>query len=722
MSSDERKLDSGMSAAYRAWRDHPDLSPNAGISVSLSFTGDLAEIEALGFETHGVLDDQAFGMVRFKDVPALSEHPGVQWIAAGRAPKADLDTAAMDIGARATLLSSGSPLNGVWHADIATGVLTAGTNATGKGVIVAIIDTGIDYTHPMFIVPGSSPRKTRIRRIWDQGLTPAAVSDCPPVQLLASAHTYGVEYDRHEIDAALNGGTPLAHRDCDGHGTHVAGIAAGGTNFPLFGDASKVGIAPEADIIAVKLLDNPDKLFYRLTDGTVGPEVSEAMKFRDAILYCLRTARDVFNDQPVVINLSFGYLEHPGDALDDEARFLDALLDPKASAGSFHFPKRAVVVKSMGNEGNQRSQRVGRIEVPPSTTIPTSGEIVVPFELLDERKGTQTRWQHCANEVYKPPLSLHFWYRAPAPQDDRVKFAVRSPFGSAFSADVGPNSTLALGVKSVVGPPRRDDPVAPASNVHRITIEHKDVPGVRHPKTQQIVKRNYVHIFVSPKESGGAFSYHTGIYEVRIKAPIGTVIFVQGELVMWNGEAGALFHMNDKMQNGIDRHANIVSLAESSAVSPMAQHVITVANYTDTGDPAQFVAPHSIDPQSSRGPIRDYSDPPQPPSPFCAKPDIAAPGTKINSARSIHTEPLTRWLWWWRGERFEELSGTSMAAPMVAGVVALLLQRKPDLNVQEVRDALFFAPGAAVEPSTPPDSTNAYGVGRVNALSSHNNV
>src|SRR5947207_10565832 len=167
MSSDEQKLDSGMSAAYRAWREHPGLSPDAGISVSLTLTGALGAIEALGFETHGVLDDEhALGVVRFRDISVLSEYPGVRWIAAGRAPKADLDTAVRDISARADLLSSGSPLGGVWYADVSTGALAA--KASGKGVIVAIIDTGIDYTHPMFIVSGSSPKKTRILRIWDQ--------------------------------------------------------------------------------------------------------------------------------------------------------------------------------------------------------------------------------------------------------------------------------------------------------------------------------------------------------------------------------------------------------------------------------------------------------------------------------------------------------------------------------------------------------------------------
>jgi len=712
MSSDEQKLDSGLSAAYRTWREHPDLAPDAGISVSLSFTGELAAIEALGFETHGVFGDRVVGVVHFKDIPALGAHPGVLWIAAGRPRRRDLDTATRDIRARATAPIGGAPVDGVWHADIATGALTHIPKATGKGVIVAIMDTGIDYTHPMFIAQTSPTVKTRILRIWDQGLTPAAAADCPPARLLASADTYGVEFDSAEIEADLNGGATIAHRDCDGHGTHVAGITAGGTRFPaIFGDASKVGIAPEADIIAVKFLDNPEKIFYRLPDGSVGAEVGETMKFRDGVLYCLRTARELDN-RPVVINMSFGDDEYPGDALDEDARFVDAVLDPTHAAGDNNFPARAIVVKSAGNEGGG-TQRVGRIEVP------ASGEIVVPFTLVDVRNGMQTNWQHCAQELYKPDLGAHFWYRRPATPLS-VRFAVRFPFGpGGFSADVSAGGKLELGINAVVGPPRNDIAVAFAPNIHRITIEHKDVPPVPHP-AGGTVQRQYVHLFVGPKESGGTISYHEGIYEVRIKAPAGTVIFAKGEMRFWNAGA-AVFRMNDKMRDGTtDRHANIVALSESSSLDPLGQHVITVANYTETPDPFFGTVAHGIAQSSSRGPLRDFSDPPRPP--FCAKPDIAAPGENINSAESRHTEGLLHWPWWYWGDRFHELSGTSMAAPMVAGLVALMLEKNPNLSTTQVRTALSFAPRAAIHPSAAPASTNAYGVGMVDALTSHTNT
>jgi hypothetical protein len=63
-----------------------------------------------------------------------------------------------------------------------------------------------------------------------------------------------------------------------------------------------------------------------------------------------------------------------------------------------------------------------------------------------------------------------------------------------------------------------------------------------------------------------------------------------------------------------------------------------------------------------------------------------------------------------------------MSAPVVAGVIALMLDKKSDLNTTEVRTILSGASRAAVNPSAPPASTHAYGSGMMDALTSHNNV
>lgn len=111
---------------------------------------------------------------------------------------------------------------------------------TGEGVIVAIIDRGIDWRSNDFRNEDGS---TRIKYIFD--MTDNSGSTEP-------GNTYGVGtiYDEAEINAALDGGPPLATRDAVGHGTSTTGIAAG--NGRNTADRKYRGIAPKASIISVK--------------------------------------------------------------------------------------------------------------------------------------------------------------------------------------------------------------------------------------------------------------------------------------------------------------------------------------------------------------------------------------------------------------------------------------------------------------------------------------
>jgi subtilisin family serine protease len=719
-----QKLDGALSAAYRAWQQENNTSDvDAGISVLLRYEGDLGAIEALGFETHMVSGSTVLGIVRFKDIPALVGFPGVLWITAGRRKTLDLDSAVPDIKARTATLSGSTPAGGVWHADDVSGTLRNLPDGTGEEVVVAIIDTGIDYKHPMFMSQLTPRKETRIVRIWDQGLTPTNVTDCPDKNLLASANTYGVEYDDTEIETDLNGGTPILHRDCDGHGTHCAGIAAGGTTFPLTptrGDAKKVGVAPRASIIMVKYLDVPDTIRFRLPANTDGDPVFPDARFVDAVVYCLRTARDVLN-KPVVISISAGNSGKPGDGLDEEAVFIDGLLDPNAAAGPDNFPRGAILVKSAGNNGNVAQHRSAKI------VVPAAGQIVVPLELLDTRETEYQSWERCAKRVFKPRISAHFWYRAPAAVGS-VQFAMRPPNESIFSANVSNGAELELGYIPVVGPPPRvaDMPVSTA--VHSIGLD-SEIPGpVAHPSGSGSVHRHYIRFFVRPKESSGAVTYNRGIYEVRITAPAGTLFYLMCPPQSWGPGLSVRFRVSAIMQNGTPRPAppDITVTEESSSVDSLGRNVITVAAYDDQNGGGSIATRGRIASFSSRGPLRDFSDPASPRPVIAAKPDIAAPGVDIMSADGIDTEPppppAVRLPTFWQGIRFTSKQGTSMATPMVAGVIALMLDKKGDLNITEARTTLHAAPRPVIDPSTAPNSTNAYGRGRVDALTSHSNT
>ncbi len=194
---------------------------------------------------------------------------------------------------------------------------------TGKGVLVAILDSSIDFYNENFRKGDGS---SRIEALWDQSLAPDAESG----GVSPEGFQIGVEFTKEQIDAALATGNETEARrliptiDVSGHGTAVAGIlAAGGTAEEPF----RKGVAPEASLLIVKLGAQRDNAFPRTTEIMRG------------VTYALRKAREL--QMPLVINLSFGntYGDHRGNSL------LERFLDNAAEIG------RTSVVVGSGNEG-----------------------------------------------------------------------------------------------------------------------------------------------------------------------------------------------------------------------------------------------------------------------------------------------------------------------------------------------------------------------------------
>lgn len=117
-------------------------------------------------------------------------------------------------------------------------------NLTGKGVIVGIIDTGIDYLNKEFM---DEEGKTRIVEIWDQTIN-SNINENKSVP-------FGTVYNKEQINRAINlyrnGGDPYSivpSKDENGHGTNMAGIVgASGKNENI------KGVAPECEFVIVKL-------------------------------------------------------------------------------------------------------------------------------------------------------------------------------------------------------------------------------------------------------------------------------------------------------------------------------------------------------------------------------------------------------------------------------------------------------------------------------------
>ena len=176
----------------------------------------------------------------------------------------------------------------------------------GQGVLVAVIDSGIDYTLEDF---RNADGTTRIRSFWDQSIRAREGENAP------DGYGVGVEYTREMINAALKEQRPeereklIASRDITGHGTAVAGIAAGngrggGENYRQY-----AGVAPESELLVVKLGIPSGDGFPRTTELMMGID----FVIRKAIEYRM----------PAAVNISFGntYGSHDGTSLLE--RFID---------------------------------------------------------------------------------------------------------------------------------------------------------------------------------------------------------------------------------------------------------------------------------------------------------------------------------------------------------------------------------------------------------------
>ncbi len=201
---------------------------------------------------------------------------------------------------------------------------------TGEGVLIAVLDSGIDYGKSDFQKEDGT---TRILYLWDQ-----TTSDGEPPE----GFTMGTEYTQEQINEALLINDIPQRRnlipsiDSSGHGTAVAGIAAGQSVF-------YEGAAPRSSLLIVKLGLPREEGFPRTTEIMRG------------VTYAVRKAVEI--GMPLVINLSFGnsYGSHDGSSL------LERFLDNAAEIG------RTVICVGSGNEGSSAGHAAGNARTAPSS-------------------------------------------------------------------------------------------------------------------------------------------------------------------------------------------------------------------------------------------------------------------------------------------------------------------------------------------------------------------
>lgn len=216
-------------------------------------------------------------------------------------------------------------------------------NLHGHGVLVGVVDTGIEYQHQAFL---NTDKTSKIEFIWDQTIHEGG---SPP-----EGFTFGTEYNKAQINEALSSPNPLSivpSQDQVGHGTSITGIIAGSNNI----SSNFNGIVPDADLVIVKLKQAkkvnkeilnipPDLLCFSEADIILG------------ITYLVSVAKKL--NRPLAICLALG------TSADGHAGY--GMLS-RYSAFINRMPTIAIA-NSAGNEGNTRRHYFGTTQVGQSTT------------------------------------------------------------------------------------------------------------------------------------------------------------------------------------------------------------------------------------------------------------------------------------------------------------------------------------------------------------------
>ena len=489
--------------------------------------------------------------------------------------------------------------------------------ATGHGVVVGVIDFGLDFTLDDFRHQDGT---SRVEFLWDQGLQPQAGEQTP------EGFQVGVEYTRQQINEDLQSGQPhsiVRHDPGPGsHGTHVASTAAGngrsGDNeFPT---GQFVGMAPESHIIFVQPATDPQISTF-----------TDSVRVAEGLAYIFRKADEL--GLPCVVNLSLGQNggSHDGESIVE--RIIDRLLEQ---------PGRAMAVAA-GNEHVWRGHSSGQIE----------GHDI---RLLRWGVGGQmpiAGVAPAAEDVDFSTNEVEVWYSS----RDTFEIRVLSPDGAATDW-TAPGETL---ISNVGGAEVFID----SERFSRVNGEAR------------------IYIEVSPQP----FALTPGAWQIELHATRA----LDGHFDAWIGR-------------DVRRSANNFS-DQSFFVGTDFDHVKTIGT-PSTGYRSLAVANYNHVLQepndaSGRGTTRDGR----------AKPEVAAPGTNIFAANSHGGRPDEDNSGQPQPMRIA-MSGTSMAAPHVAGVIALLLEHQPRLTATQIRSILIAT--ASPPPGVIPYDV-AWGYGRVDA-------
>ena len=578
------------------------------VFISFEEGYDAAKLEKIpGVEVQSVFNNVVTARVLPSALEALCSIDKVQYIQKGSSVNLLNDFGRQDLHVDEVLKNTGNTLPQAY---------------TGKGVIVGMIDIGVEYGHNAFY--DSTGDELRIRRVWDQN----TFTNNPP-----AGFSYGAEYKTQQSIL-----TAATDSRSDFHGSHTMGTAAGGGRYRT----PYKGIAQDADIVFVSFAS------------------SNSASIADGIKYIFDYADQM--NMPCVINMSLGSHQGPHDGTSSLDRIIDQMTGPGR-----------IIVGACGNEGQSRMHA--------SKTFTETDRTMKTFITFS------------AQQVEKRQY-LDIW------------------------GTPGSNLKVSLGVfNSLKGQ------IVDQSKIYD-TAEQTP----------------YLFYFTYLDEVGaevdatinGEINPDNGAPHVWIESEIGDV--GQGRMpgLIIEGDPGATVHvwnlgMNEFASNGKKGFTDGDSNCTVGEIGGTSKSIITVGSY-DGRDKLPFHQTNYLDMnQQEAFPYKQYNH-----SVFSSYgptadgrivPHVLAPGLPVVSCANrygIHSTELEEIYSSFTTNASGNKSyyvysmGTSMSAPHITGIVALMLQANPELTPQQARDILQSTADTWEAMGDVPN--NAYGAGRANAL------
>ena len=317
----------------------------------IKYSGSLEAVRAFALRVTELRNEYAVIAVRESDIPRLSQIPQVEFIEKPKRLYFQVEN-----GRRVSCINSVQDARFFPRSEPSAPGLTGGMRQPdisersavgssgglfGRGTLAAVLDSGIDYANMDF---RTADGKTRIYRLWDQ-----TIDGNPP-----EGYALGTEYTREQIDEALSQSSFEERRrlvpseDTSGHGTAVAGIAAGNGRGS---GAQYRGVAPECELIVVKLGRPREEGFPRTTELMMGLNyvVEQALALR----------------RPVAVNISIGntYGGHDGRSLLE--RFVDDISNLWKSVICIGTGNEGVSAGHIAGEWQQGTEQEVQIAVQP---------------------------------------------------------------------------------------------------------------------------------------------------------------------------------------------------------------------------------------------------------------------------------------------------------------------------------------------------------------------